>query len=179
VLPFTEEEMKNILAACDTHPNPERGRQLKALVLLMRHSGLRIGDACTLSRDRIHKGMLELHTAKSGTKVRLPLNPVVLEALERVSNPGSFPFWNGESKRRTVVGVWENTFASLFKRAGFPGHSHRLRHSFAVGLLQKGVSMENVSTLLGHRSIKTTERHYASWVKARQEGLEKAIRLTW
>jgi hypothetical protein len=28
------------------------------------------------------------------------------------------------------------------------GHIHRLRHAFAVGLLQSGVSLENVSVLL-------------------------------
>ena len=179
VLPFSEDEMKKILAACDTHPIPERGQQLKALVLLMRHSGLRIGDACTLNRDRIHKGTLELYTAKSGTKVRLPLHPTVLEALERIPKTNEFYFWSGESKRETGIKVWENTFASLFKRAGFAGHSHRLRHTFAVGLLQKGVSMENLSTLLGHRSIKVTERYYASWAAGRQQHLEEEVRRTW
>ena len=42
--------------------------------------------------------------------------------------------------------------------------SHRLRDTFAVDLLEKGVPLEEVSKLLGHESIKTTERHYAKWV---------------
>jgi site-specific recombinase XerD len=179
VLPFSEQEMTKILAACDTHPNPTRGHQLKALVLLMRHSGLRIGDACTLRRERISGGVLELYTAKSGTKIRLPLHPTVLEALGKIHKTNEFYFWSGRSKRETGIKVWENTFASLFKRAGFSGHSHRLRHTFAVGLLQKGVTMENVSTLLGHRNIKITQKHYSSWMKERQRLLEEAVRLTW
>jgi len=40
------------------------------------------------------------------------------------------------------------------------GHSHRFRDTFAVALLAKGVSLENVSVLLGHSSVKITEGHY-------------------
>ncbi|WP_348269678.1 tyrosine-type recombinase/integrase [Edaphobacter paludis] len=46
--------------------------------------------------------------------------------------------------------------------AGLPeGHSHRLRDTFSVSLLEKSVSLQTVSMLLGHKSIKTTEKHYA------------------
>jgi site-specific recombinase XerD len=179
VLPFSDEEMKKILAACDSHPSPQRALQLRALVLLMLNSGLRIGDACTLSRDRIHNGLLELYTAKSGTKVRVPLNPKAVEALKKIPVGRNYYFWSGESKRRTCINVWEETFKKMFQRAGIEGHSHQLRHTFAVALLQKGVSMENVSVLLGHRSIKITERYYASWVPARQQHLEDVVRRTW
>ena len=145
----------------------------------MRHSGLRIGDACTIASERIHNGVLELYTAKSGTKVRLPLNPIALRALQKLPASGGHYFWSGESKRRTCINVWEETFKKMFDRAGIAGHSHQLRHTFAVNLLQKGVSMENLSTLLGHRSIKVTERYYASWVAGRQQHLEEVVRRTW
>jgi len=39
--------------------------------------------------------------------------------------------------------------------------SYQLRDTFAVDLLGKGVPLEEISKLLGHESIKTTERHYA------------------
>jgi integrase/recombinase XerD len=55
------------------------------------------------------------------------------------------------------------------------GHSHRLRDTFAVGLLQGGVSIENVARLLGHGSIRITEKHHSPWVKARQETLEREV----
>jgi integrase len=45
--------------------------------------------------------------------------------------------------------------------------------------LLKGVSMEIVSKLLGHSSIKVTERHYSPWVKARQDQLETEVRRIW
>jgi site-specific recombinase XerD len=43
--------------------------------------------------------------------------------------------------------------------------SHRLHDTFAVDLLEKGVPLEEVSKLLGHESIKTTEGHCSKWMK--------------
>jgi len=39
--------------------------------------------------------------------------------------------------------------------------------------------MDRLSALLGHSSIKVTEKHYARWVRARQEQLEADVRRTW
>ena len=50
---------------------------------------------------------------------------------------------------------------------------------FAAGLLHAGVPMDRVSVLLGHSSIKITEKHYSPWVRARQEQLEADIRRSW
>jgi integrase len=33
--------------------------------------------------------------------------------------------------------------------------------------------------LLGHSSIKVTEKHYSPWVRARQEQIEADVRRTW
>jgi integrase len=69
--------------------------------------------------------------------------------------------------------------AKMFDLAKIPdGHAHRFRDTFAIELLLKGVPLERVSVLLGHRSIKVTERHYAPWVRARQEQLEADVRRT-
>lgn len=43
------------------------------------------------------------------------------------------------------------------------------RDTFAVEMLLAGVPLEQVSILLGHKSVKITEKHYAPWVKARQD----------
>jgi integrase/recombinase XerD len=66
----------------------------------------------------------------------------------------------------------------LFVLAGIKGHAHRFRTTFAVRLLEKGVSLESVAALLGN-CVKVCEKHYAPWVKSRQDVLEKAVKATW
>jgi hypothetical protein len=41
------------------------------------------------------------------------------------------------------------------------------------------VPIDQVSVLLGHSSVKITERHYAPFCKARQEQLTAAVKLAW
>lgn len=55
----------------------------------------------------------------------------------------------------------------------------RFRDTLAVELLLEGVPMERVSILLGHSSVKITERHYAPWVQSRQVQLEADLSRVW
>lgn len=66
--------MEKILWACALYPDhgqylKETPARLKALVLLMRYAGLRIGDAVTLGVDRIKEGRLFLYTQKTKVPV--------------------------------------------------------------------------------------------------------------
>jgi integrase len=58
-------------------------------------------------------------------------------------------------------------------------HSHMFRDTFAVELLLAGVPIDQVSLLLGHSSVKVTEKHYAPFVKARQAQLAQSARMAW
>lgn len=187
ILPFTREEMIRILAGCEAYGDgygrtgQENARRLRALVLLLRYSGLRIGDAVSLPRERIAQGKLFLYTAKTGTPVWCPLHDAALEALEAVRGRNrKYFFWTGESKLKSAVGDWQRSLAKLFKLAGVAnGHAHRFRHTFAVELLLAGVPIERMSVLLGHSSTRVTENHYSAWVRARQEQLEADVRQSW
>ena len=180
VLPFADGDVTKILKACNTHPMPTRGKQLKALALLMLHTGLRIGDAATLSVERIHKRDLKLRTTKSGTDVEIPLHADVLSALRNVPTTNGYYFWDGESNRISLVKLWDAAFLRLFKRAGIVGgHPHRFRHTLAARMLQKGVSINSVAALLGHRRTAITEKHYSAWIPERQELLKKEVRNAW
>jgi integrase len=184
-LPFDNADMVKILTACDGYnaEHPKAGRlqalRVKALVLLLRYSGLRIRDAVTLERDRIADGKLMLYQAKTGTPVYCPLPPIVVQALECLPGTRYF-FWSGESNPKSAVGDWQRTLRRVFKLAKVPGgHAHRFRDTFAVELLKAGVPLDRVSVLLGHQSTRVTERHYSPWVRERQEQLEVDVRRTW
>ena len=180
VEPFTKEEVAAILAAVPKYPDKDNAVRLRALVSLLRYSGLRLGDAVTIERSRIEPGgRLFLRTAKTGTRVFVPLPKAVLDALDACPAQ-RFPFWTGESKKKSVIGNWQRALKKLFKLANVPkGHAHRFRHTFAAELLMSGASLTNVAQLLGHSSEKITERHYSAWIKGRQERLEADVRKAW
>jgi integrase len=116
-----------------------------------------------------------MYTAKTGTPVYCPLPPFVIAALNMIPESTHF-FWTGNSTPKTVAGVWQESLKRLFILAGVPdGHAHRFRDTFSVELLLAGVSIERVSIVLGHQSVRITEKHYALWVRARQEQLEAML----
>ncbi len=177
--PLVKEQVDSILNACDSYPDKMNAIRLRALVLLLRYSGLRIRDAVTLGRNRIQGDKLFLYTAKTGTAVYCPLPPVVVNALNAIPE-SSYYFWTGLSKPKSTVGDWQRSLKRLFTLAGVPdAHAHRFRDTFSVELLLAGVPIERVSILLGHQSVRITEKHYAPWVRARQEQLEADVRRTW
>ena len=96
-MPFTPDEVVAILGACDT-------ARLRAFVLLLRYSGLRVGDVATLAKDRIQNGKLLLYTQKTGVPVYLSLPQVVLDALESFPHMNEqYYFWGGASTKGGVA----------------------------------------------------------------------------
>lgn len=191
-MPLINEEMIRVLTACETlfsksikHVEKAIALRLNALVLLMRYSGMRISDSVTLSSDRVNGKKLFLYTQKTGVPVYTILPDSVLRALESTPKVTSKNyFWSGQCKRESVAGLWEKRLKKLFELADVSkgegnAVSHRLRDTFAVGLLQAGVPIERVSILLGHQSVRVTERHYNPWVRSRQEQLEADVASAW
>lgn len=96
----------------------------------------------------------------------------VAEAMLRAHGLNSSPkyfFWSGEGKPQSATSNWGQRYITpVFKTAGIESDGNmvslRLRETFAVHLLERGVPMEELSRLLGHKSIRITERHYAKWL---------------
>jgi integrase len=139
-MPYTREEMLRILAAIDKYRDafPNRGKEnalrLRGLVLLLRYSGMRIGDAIDLTVDRVKGDRLFLYTQKTGVAVNTILPNFVLEALEATPKiTDRHFFWSGLGKFETIVGSWRKRLTKLFELAKVhKGHAHRFRDTFAV-----------------------------------------------
>jgi integrase/recombinase XerD len=186
-LPFTREEMIRILGALDPYIEhtadcgKDNARRLRNLVLVLRYSGLRLGDAVKLTTDQISGNKLMLYAQKTGVPVNSVLPEFVLNGLVAMpKTTGKHFFWAGSGNLEVIVGSWQKRLRKLFKLAGVPdGHAHRFRDTFAVELLLAGVPLERVSILLGHQSVRITERYYSAWTDARQRQVEADLKRAW
>jgi integrase/recombinase XerD len=137
-LPYTREEIVKILAAIGTYTDemPSSGldnaRRMLGLVLLLRYTGMRIGDAVNLSSDRIAGNRLFLYTQKTGVPVNAVLPEIVVAAIEATPKVNEkYFFWSGVGKLDSAVRSWQTRLRKLFELAKIPGgHAHRVSRHF-------------------------------------------------
>ena len=198
-MPLTDKEYEKLLAQCSKEFQPERAKQVHALIQCMRYSGLAIRDAVPLERDEIQwdkkKKVHRIVTSrqKTGVHVSVPIPPdVAKELLDLPNGNPRYVFWNRgafgghdsekrgkEGKETTAVTTMQTDLRNLFRAAGLyleDQHmvSHRLRDTFAVSMLSHGVPLEEVSKMLGN-SLKVCEKHYGKWVQSRQDRLDTLV----
>jgi len=197
---LTDDEYNAVLAAAPLEFPDELGVKIAVIIQLMRWSGLAVRDASNLRRAEILKRdgfyaiqrkrqkILAAHGADKAAFVYIPIPEEIGELLNSVANgnPEYVFFDAGANKGKDLSHFSKNVseyISAVFARAKVhsEGHmvSHRLRDTFAVDLLVKGVPLEEVSKLLGHSSVVTTEKHYSRWIKGRQDRLDSLVRATW
>ncbi len=187
-MPFTDEEITRIVTACDqvkvewtneTGTGEWNGEDLKDLVWLMLYTGFRISDATLFSIKRLQGDQIFLRAKKNGGDVFAYVPDWLRDRLKsRAARFGDRPFIVARSDRlETITNIWRRRLAKAFEAAGpfdEPPTPHRLRHTFARILLQKGVPVADVADLLGDDE-KTVREHYARWVPERQARLTRLL----
>jgi site-specific recombinase XerD len=185
IVPYTPDEVGRIIRACDeVGRSPYERLRARAMVLLMRFTGIRISDVVTLSREHIQGNYLVKRAVKNQTKLRIELQPIVLQALETLPHPVAAPkdsrfyFAGGTASQRTLVKGAERLLGAVFKRSGVEGaFPHRFRHTFASELLAKGESIDVVAAILGDTPA-IIRRHYEKWTpefQSRKDGATRKI----
>ncbi len=159
----------------------------RTMFTLMLHAGLRVGEVVNLrvtdvflranspSRLRIlGKGSRERMVYLSATAARLLQDYLT----RRSTSLESRVFLNQHGQPLTVTGIqWQ--LAQYCQHAGIWLTCHQLRHTFASRLVGAGVPATSVQKLLGHRSLRTTQRyinvHDLQVERDYRAGMEKII----
>lgn len=172
---FTELEVERIRDSC------VNAKEI-AVVEIMLSTGCRVSELVSIRRDDIENGKLIVHG--KGEKDRIVyLNAKALIAIERYlkerkdKNPYIFPKMlsvadlknkNDKCSYRYTENVVEDGHMNASsveamlrrtgKRAGVAGvHPHRFRRTCATFALRRGMPIEQVSKMLGHEQISTTQ----------------------
>lgn len=140
----------------------------KAILLTAFSCGLRVSETVNLKICDIDSDRMQVFVEKAkGKKDRyVMLSPLLLDVLRAYitlhkPRPKKYLFEGIEPgvpySTRSAGEIFKIacTKAGIHKQVSF----HSLRHSFATHLLEKGVDIRYIKDLLGHFSIKTTERY--------------------
>ena len=129
----------------------------KLLISMLYGLGLRISELAQLKLDDIKGQWIQI--LGKGNKVReLPLlnelqNLITVYVKEK--HPKKYLFEKGNAPMN--VAQLRYIITKLFKAAGIKATPHQLRHSFATHLLNNGARIADVSELLGHETMATTQ----------------------
>jgi site-specific recombinase XerD len=164
---LTEEEIQNVISK-DLHFG--RLDQVRDIFIFCCFTGLAYADVKKLSNDDLVIGIdgskwIKTNRTKTDVRSNIPLLPTPLAILEKYKD---HPEANHSNKLLPVLSNQKmnaylkeiSTLCEITKNFS----THLARHTFATTVtLTNGVSLESVSKMLGHKSIKTTQ-HYAKIV---------------
>lgn len=162
------EDVERLVTSCD--PSSPIGKRDQAILLLLARLGLRAGDIVQMRLTDIDwKNAAVLVSGKNHRQTRLPLTQEVGQAIatyvqfERPSAPTEVLFLRSRAPFRALGShcAVSMIVASAFRRSGVErpsrGAAHLLRHSVATSMLRNGASLQEISAVLRHRSIETTQ----------------------
>jgi integrase/recombinase XerD len=148
--------------------NALKNKKHKAMLFTTYSAGLRVSEVVELKLSDIDadRMMIHIRNAKGKKDRYVSLSPVLLDILrsyvkDYFPRPKVYLFeseqTHGPYPTRTIQRIFQlaKEQAGIKKEVGI----HSLRHSFATHLLEKGTDIRYIKDLLGHFSIKTTERY--------------------
>jgi len=165
---FSDNELNMIL---------ENAGKYKVFYEVLLHTGIRPTDCYKLAKKHLQGRYLTLRMNKTGGRLSIPLSNYIISTLEVLSRRCEsdetllFEAFKSDRQKKNCVKTMQANFTKDFVRKNNI-NLHTFRHTYAHNMLNKGVPKEVLQTLLGHRSIKTTEI-YANWV--RKEELERWV----
>jgi site-specific recombinase XerD len=152
----------------------------RCIISLLYSSGLRRGELLNLKISDIDSKRMVINVREGkGLKDRITLlsNHILtdLRTYYKLYRPQEYLFEGAHKRQYSATSVCKildkaARKAKLRKKV----HPHMLRHSFATHLLENNTDLRYIQSLLGHGSVKTTER-YAHVAKKSLEGIKSPL----
>ena len=165
---LSADDVERVIASCDRASAV--GQRDRAILLLLARLGLRAGDIVHLRLRDIDWKAAWIHVVGKGRReTRLPLTQELGDALvtyllrSRPTTDTDAVFVRARAPFRAfrshcaVSVIVDRAFARAGVTRPSRGAAHLLRHSVAASMLRHGASLQEVATLLRHRSVTTTE----------------------
>jgi integrase/recombinase XerC len=155
--PFTQEDVKAIVAACDSHRD-------KAIVFTLLDTGLRLSELCALTVDDIdlQSGAIVVKRGKGGKSRHVFIGAKAKATIAkylRTDKPLGALWVNSTGRKMSTSGTAQ-AIAAIGKRANVaPCHPHRFRRSFAVFSLRNGMDLVSLRRIMGHSDTRILERY--------------------
>jgi site-specific recombinase XerD len=160
---LTDQQAAAFMAAARAHPVP----RYRLIAQVLARTGLRANELCELAADAVTRigtdgYWLRVPVGKLRNDRMIPLHPEVVDL---------FAEWtatNAEHIRRTRrlladghAPIDRRTVHRIIARIGAIAgiddmHPHRLRHTLATQAINRGMRLEAIAALLGHRSLEMT-----------------------
>lgn len=155
---LSEEEEARLLAACsDDSP---RGH-IRGIIIAALDTGMRQGELLKLVWSAIDlQGKIIRIKATNAKNMRSRSAPVTGRLADELVKLPSFSLGNSEASVFNLT-KFQHSWETACRLAEIEDITfHDLRHTFATRLMGEGVSIEEISKMLGHTDIRTTFRHY-------------------
>lgn len=166
-LPFSEEELNDLLSSEEIFPNNFEGIRDKLILDLFYQTGIRRSELINLKVHDVNFSDKNIKVLGKRNKERIiPVNESLLNQIEIYLNLKQNQFSNSDdllfitSKGKpfydklvyNIVNSYLSHVSTKHKKS-----PHMLRHSFATHLLNRGAELNAVKELLGHSSLSATQ----------------------
>ena len=170
---FLHEEEIDTLIEADAKREDFLAKRDHAIIILLYASGIRVSELVNLKLQDINLRHRTMRIIGKGRKERIvPFSNTALEAINDYLNncrniillknhievPTNALFINNNGEQLTTRGV-QYILKRIEDKTGvnLDLHPHKMRHTFATHLLEKGADLRTIQEILGHTSLETTQ----------------------
>lgn len=152
--PFTASEIEKIKQCAKTD------RDI-AIITFLLSTGCRVGEVYELNKEDINFQLRQVKVFGKGSKERIVyLDDIAIMYLKKYLNSRKDDnpcLFIGKMKERLTPSGIRNMLKEISKSSGIQNvHPHRFRRTLATNLINHGMPIQEVATILGHDKIETT-----------------------